>query len=86
MNDEILRLKGQLAEYERELRRLFIAITGDKNMIRIYLPAHVVDEEITSLKTDLALEAMTRLHDHVKKAKKLEGNIKEVKTALGCED
>lgn len=86
MNDELLMLKGQLAEYERDLRRLYISISGDKNMIRLYLPAHVVDEEITLLKTDLAFEAMTRLHTNVQKAKKLEGNIKAIKAALGSEE
>ncbi|KWT77365.1 hypothetical protein [Candidatus Magnetominusculus xianensis] len=83
MNDEILRLKGQLADYERQLHKLYLAIDGDKNMIRIHLPAHVSDEELTSMKAELALESMTRLNENVTRAKKIEHNIREIKNALG---
>ncbi|MBF0516371.1 MAG: hypothetical protein HQK97_04505 [Nitrospirae bacterium] len=85
MNEELLMLKGQLSEYERELRRLYIAIAGDKNMVRLYLPSHIEDAGLTSMKTNTALEAMTRMHENTQKAKKVEGNIKAIKSDLGQE-
>ena len=80
MKEEILLLKGKLANYKTEARNLELEASGLISMLRISLNPY--EEDVSRLKVEEILNHATRLHQVIQRLRQVQTKIQQIEEDL----
>ena len=80
MDEERVRIRGRLAECERQFDQLDLSAGSDITTVRNYLDAF--EPDVTKLRTNEAKIAMDRLHATIEQMKELKERIQKLREAI----
>lgn len=80
MKEEILLLKGKLANYKTEARNLELEASGLISMLRISLNPY--EEDVSRLKVEEILNHATRLHEVIQRLRQVQTKIQQIEEDL----
>ncbi len=80
MNQEILMLKGQLANYQTERQNLELQASGLISMLRIALNPY--EEDLSRIKSAEVLQQAKQLHQTLERLREVNKKIEQLEGAL----